>query len=115
MSINSKVKGKRAELELAHKLAEIFEVPARRGQQYSGSPDSPDVIFHPDIHIECKRVQKLNLNQAMDQAQADCGTKQIPVVMSRMNNRPWLVTVKLDDLKDLATTLASIIKEPDDA
>jgi hypothetical protein len=41
--MNSRNKGKRGELEAAHMLThEGF--PARRGQQFSGGTDSPDVV-----------------------------------------------------------------------
>lgn len=41
--INSRAKGKRGELQLAHKLTELG-YPAERGQQRKGGEDSPDVI-----------------------------------------------------------------------
>ena len=54
----SRNKGKVGERELAAALrAEGFE-SARRGQQYSGSETSADVVGLPGIHIECKRVEK---------------------------------------------------------
>ena len=101
--INSRSKGKRRELELAHEIERIFNVPARRGQQYCGGGDSPDVICGiPGVHIECKGVERLNINQAMDQAVADCGEK-VPSVWHIKNRQPWMVTVRLDDLLAFAT------------
>ncbi|MBQ2649423.1 MAG: hypothetical protein IJF82_19050 [Achromobacter sp.] len=43
----------------------------RRGQQYSGANGDADVVGLPGIHIECKRVQALNLTKAMEQAERD--------------------------------------------
>lgn len=100
--INSKQKGKKGELELAHYLTDRgFE--ARRGQQYSGTPDSPDIICESlsKYHIECKRVEKLNIDNAMHQAIEDSGKDQIPVVMHRKNREDWKVTMLLDDFLDL--------------
>ncbi len=108
MPINSKKKGARAELELAHELSHLFGLKARRGQQYSGSPESPDVVFHPEIQIECKRTERLNLNKAVEQAIDDASEHQVPVVMSRMNRKPWLVTLKLEDLKRLSKIIVSL-------
>ena len=52
--VNSRNKGKSGELELAHELERLWGVSARRGQQFSGSPDSPDVVTGiPGLHIEC--------------------------------------------------------------
>lgn len=94
----SRNKGKVGERELAAALrAEGFE-SARRGQQYSGSETSADVVGLPGIHIECKRVEKLNIYEAMEQAQRDAGESgELPAVFHRRNRKPWLVTMPLSD------------------
>jgi Holliday junction resolvase len=93
--MNSKQKGKRGELEFVHYLqAKGYE--ARRGQQFCGSPDSPDVISNFPFHIEVKRVEKLNISNAMEQAAADCGN-QTPIVAHRRNGEDWFITMKADD------------------
>lgn len=96
--INSKKKGSRGELELVHFLRECgFD--ARRGQQFKGTPDSPDVVSDKlsrvGLHIECKRVEAGNLYNWLDQAKADAGEKT-PVVMHRRNNRDWVAILDLD-------------------
>lgn len=98
--MNSKAKGGRGERELAEVLRQ-YGYEARRGQQFAGGIDSPDVIGLPGIHIECKRVEKLNIENAMDQAIRDSGGKAIPAVFHRKNRRPWLVTMLLDDFMKL--------------
>jgi hypothetical protein len=72
--------------------------PARRGQQFSGSPDSPDVICEDlgYLHWEIKFVQKLNIHKAMQQAMQDCGQKY-PVVAHKRKREPWLVTLTAED------------------
>lgn len=93
---NSIAKGKAGERELAKKLRELG-YDCRRGQQHSGSPDSPDVIGLPHIHIECKRVQKPSWSDDwLLQAKRDCGDK-IPCVIHRRNNEEWKVTMSLGD------------------
>lgn len=94
--MNSRDKGKRGELELAKKLKE-YGYDTRRGQQYCGSNGDADVVGLPGIHIECKRVEKLNLYDAMSQAVADAKKDEIPTVFHRKNNCEWLVTVRFDD------------------
>lgn len=95
--VNCKKKGSRGELELANKLKE-FGFNARRSQQYAGINNDSDVVCTElaSYHIECKRVQNLNVDKAIDQATRDCGDKT-PVVIHRKNNRPWLVTMYLED------------------
>ena len=66
MPINSKQKGARFEREIAEHLREKgFE--ARRGIQFRGGEDSPDVISNFPLHIEAKHVEKLNLANALEQ------------------------------------------------
>lgn len=96
---NSREKGARGEVELA-KVLKLYGYDTRRGQQFHGGPDSPDVIGLPGIHIECKRVEKLNLYDAMAQSKADAG-EDVPVVMHRRNRSKWLVTMELKDWMDI--------------
>ena len=95
--MNSRQKGKRGELELAKVLREAG-YDTRRGQQYSGTETSADVVGLPGIHIECKRVENLNVYNALAQAIRDTGENgDLPAVFHRKNNQPWLVTMRLDD------------------
>jgi hypothetical protein len=93
MSINSRAKGARGERQWRDELrANGYQ--ARRGQQFCGSPDSPDVVC-PDldwIHFEVKAVERLNIQDAMEQAKRDCAGK-VPIVAHRRNFWPWLVTM----------------------
>ena len=60
--MNSRQKGKKGELELA-KVLRGYGYPARRGQQYSGANGDADVVGLPHVHIECKRVEALNIDK----------------------------------------------------
>ncbi len=99
---NSNAKGKRGERAWRDKLREHGFIQSRRGQQFSGGTDSPDVICPelPGIHFEVKYVQKLNMYNAIDQAKFDCGDK-VPVVASRKNDAEWLITMRGDDWLNL--------------
>lgn len=94
--MNSRQKGARGERQLAKKLRE-YGYDTRRGQQYSGSNGDADVVGLPGIHIECKRVERLNLYDAMSQSRHDAREGEVPVVMHRKNDCEWLVTMRLDD------------------
>ena len=106
---NSRAKGKRGELNLAKTLTE-FGMPARRGQQFKGTPESPDIIFidqelNSQYHIECKRVETLNIEKAMRKASQDASPAQHPVVMHRKNGEDWKVTMWLEDWSELVLSL----------
>ena len=98
---NSRQKGARGEREFA-KFLRDRGVQARRGQQFSGSPDSPDVITDLDrYHFEVKRVESLRLYPAMQQAKDDAGNK-VPIVAHRKNNQGWVVIMSAEDFLKLA-------------
>lgn len=94
----SKEKGKRGEREVAA-LLRSFGFQARRGQQFSGSDDSPDVVHSiPGLHIEVKRSETFAPYAAMKQAIRDVGeAPDIPVVFHRRNNQEWLTVLRSDD------------------
>lgn len=100
---NSKQKGKRGELQFANLLKDHGFV-ARRGQQFKGGADSPDVICEslPDIHFEIKNCERLNLWDAMYQSASEMGSGQIPVVAWKRNRKNWLVTMRIEDWIDWA-------------
>jgi hypothetical protein len=98
MPINSRQKGKRGELE-ASKMLAAEGFPARRGQQFSGGTDSPDIVCEalPKIHFEVKRVEAGNPYKWVDQAKRDAGTK-LPVVLHRRNDSEWLAILPAEAL-----------------
>lgn len=99
--MNSREKGARGERELAARLR-FLGIDARRGQQYSGANGDADVIGLPGIHIECKRVERLNLEKAFDQSKRDAARiGDIPTVMHRKNGGEWLVTMSLEHFLSL--------------
>jgi hypothetical protein len=91
--MNSREKGKRGERQWRDELrAQGFQ--ARRGQQFCGSAESPDVVCEELawVHFEVKAVERLNIEDAMEQARRDAGQK-VPIVAHRRRFRPWLVTM----------------------
>ncbi|NBW08380.1 MAG: hypothetical protein EBR82_10165 [Caulobacteraceae bacterium] len=95
---DSRAKGANGERELAAVLRDMGFKEARRGQQFKGGQDSPDVANAiKGVHIECKRVEKLDLADAMVQSHRDSGGN-IPCVMHRVNYKPWLVTLYRDNI-----------------
>jgi len=92
----SRDKGKRGERELAGVLRD-YGYDCRRGQQFCGANGDADVVGLPGIHIECKRVERLDLYGAVGQAVRDAKEEELPVVMHRKNNCEWLVTMPLEE------------------
>ncbi len=95
--INSRQKGAEGEREFARLLSR-FGYPAYRGRQFSATPESPDVRCDilQRLHFEVKRVQKLDLYEALTQSARDAGRSngvKHPLVAHRTNRGKWLITI----------------------
>ena len=111
--MNSRQKGARGEREAAKVLSETFCCEARRGCQFAGGKDSPDVQTTIEgVHFEVKRVQRLSIHNAIDQAVNDAGDK-VPCVLHRRDRTEWLLTVRLRDVTKLAARLAEAVDKED--
>jgi hypothetical protein len=104
--MNSRTKGKRGELEAAKAWTAAVGGEARRGQQFCGGADSPDVVCEQHVHLEVKRTERGNPYHWIDQAVADAGEK-VPVVLHRRNGREWLLVVRLTDVRGLAQEIVT--------
>lgn len=98
--MNSRDKGARGERELSKALKE-YGYDCRRGQQYSGANGDADVVGLPGIHIECKRVERLNLYDAMAQSKHDARQWEKPAVFHRKDRCKWLVTMEMEDFMEI--------------
>ena len=96
----SREKGKRFEREIAN-FFKSYGVSARRTAQFCGKTGAAgDVEGVPGVHIECKAVEKLNLEQAYQQSVQDAevaGKEEIPVVVHKKSRKPAMVTMALGD------------------
>lgn len=99
--INSRTKGCTGEREFANWLKERG-IKARRGQQFSGSPDSPDVVTElVEFHFEVKRTEHGNPYKWLSQAKTDAKATQTPIVAHRRNRDGWIAILDMNDLINL--------------
>jgi Holliday junction resolvase len=91
----SRRRGADGERELA-KILQDKGFDVKRGMVFYGQSD---VVGLKGVHIEVKRVERLNVHQAMRQSVEEAKEKGdgIPVVMFRRNREPWMVLSFLDD------------------
>jgi hypothetical protein len=103
--LNSRAKGASGERQAAKAWSETFKVSARRGCQFSGGPESPDIVTdHKEIHVEVKRTEKGNPYNWIAQAVVDARGK-IPCVLHRRNNEEWILILRLEDAPRFAETI----------
>ena len=96
--MNIKRKGTAGENELASILRTAGIRAYRNDQIFKGGKGNPDVfaeIYGKQLHIEVKRVEKLNVPEAVKQAVQDADSKSLPVVAHRRNREQWLITIPL--------------------
>ena len=99
--INSNRKGKEGELEFANLCKAYGFDEARRSQQYAGINNDADVVGLPDLHVEVKRVERLNVDIAMDQCHRDKKEDELGIVAHRKNNKDWIVSMKFDEWMEI--------------
>ena len=109
----SRNKGKRGERQVRDLFRDVG-LTARRGQQFAGSPDSPDVIVESlsdRWHLEVKWVEGIcsaKMRSAILQSQQDAGAKAW-TVWHKENDHQWLVTL---DARDFVGLLAATLSSP---
>ena len=97
----SQRKGAGGERELAALLRDNDYDAERGGSLTFGK--TPDIVGLPGIHIEVKRVERLNVPEAYQQAVKDAERFQdgTPALFHRRNRSTWLVTMAFDDWLNL--------------
>ena len=75
-----------------------MDMTFRRGIPVSYG-QTPDLVGLPGVHVEVNRVERLNVPEAMVQAErdADFFRDGAPTVFHRRTRSPWLVTMRLED------------------
>lgn len=93
----SQRKGAGGERELAA-LLQRYGYEVRRGGSLSYGT-LPDLYGLEGVHIEVKRVERLNIAEAMKQAERDAERFKdgFPTVFHRRNREGWLVTMRFSD------------------
>lgn len=108
---NSRDKGARYERHIAHRIRECG-YDAERGCQHSGGKDSPDVKHNMEgIHIECKKVEKLNIWKALEQSAKDAGEGETPIVVFSRNRAKDYVALPFEDFMNMYRIYAKEWKE----
>ena len=94
---SSQRKGADGERELAA-LRREYGYQVERGGSLSFG-DVPDLTGLRGVHIEVKRVERLNVPEAMKQAVSDAEKFHdgVPALFHRRSREPWLVTMRLHD------------------
>ena len=97
MGRTSQRKGADGERELAALLREYGYNIERGGSCSFG--EVPDIYGLPGVHCEVKRVERLNVSEAMSQAIRDSERLHdgSPTLFHRRSRSPWLVTMRLSD------------------
>lgn len=99
----SRRKGADAERDLAKILSAMSGKDVRRGQVFN---HQPDIIGLDGIHIEVKRVERLDRDAAFRQSEGAAKPGEIPVLIYKKNRKPWMIELKLEDI----TTVAKILE-----
>lgn len=98
--MNSKEKGKKAELEVVH-IIQARGYDAMRTAQVCGKSGTADVIGLDGYHIEVKRREKADIYSWIAQSESEAREGEIPIVVFRKSKDKWRVIIGFDDFLDL--------------
>lgn len=99
--INSRTKGKVGELEVMAMLRQYWPDACRNLDQCRESEvldSKSDALNTTGVHFQIKRVERLNIWEALRQAQSEAAHFDIPVVAFRRNRGQWYGALPLDEL-----------------
>ena len=87
-------RGANGERELAGLIRDTWGYPVRRGYVFH---HESDLVGLDGIHPEVKRVEKLNIHKAMEQAIEEAQKREDgqPAVFFRRDRGEWLVCIRL--------------------
>lgn len=106
---NSIEKGRRAERDAAKLIGSTLGPlsSARRGRQYKGTEDSPDIADAlPGFNVEVKWREKVRLFAWWNKHLGECGGER-PALMLTKNREPWLFVIRPEDIPHLAASYAA--------
>jgi hypothetical protein len=95
--MNSRRKGKRGELEFIQCHLAPYWPSAKRNLDQFGD-DKRDCVEVAGVHWQIKRVEKLNIWAALDQATGEAAAHDTPVVAFRRNRSRWFCALEADEL-----------------
>lgn len=99
--VNSRRKGCVGERELAKVLQKELGWEARRTQQFCGDAGDSDVTANVPVFIECKRVERLNVEAAVEKAVSQAEGKPV-MVCHRKDRGSWIVSLPLSQLVEVS-------------
>lgn len=99
MSSKERLKGAVAEREIVQLVRDYGWPDARRTSDGRVQEGRGDIALGPaGVHIECKRVERLNVPRAFRQIRVDCPLGDIPVLVHRPSREVWMATTELVEL-----------------
>lgn len=97
MSVNSRRKGARGELEFIQRhLAPFWPGACRNLDQFKD--DKRDCLNVAGVHWQIKRTESLRVWAAIEQAESEATATDLPVVAFRRNRSRWYCIVDAEEL-----------------
>ena len=106
--MNSPEKGKRVEREVAKLCRSLGFRGSRRGRQYAGHPESPDIFLCEGVHVEVKGTQRFNYLPVMEKLDKECGNGDIPLILHKYNRQIVRAIFNWQDVWDLYNALDAV-------
>ncbi len=118
--MNVRNKGNRGERAWRDVINTVFHVQFARTPLSGGLDLKGDLLrkygspksIADEFHWEVKRVEKLNIHKALQQAIRDSRPPLIPCVVFRRNNEDWRITLQAKDFLNILVELQDLRQNP---
>jgi len=113
---SAKAKGRKLQQWVRDLILESFPLEADDVRSTSMGAGGEDVLLSPaarryfPFSIECKNVEKLNVWQAYEQAQANCG-KSEPLLVMKKNRKDPLVVMDAEKFMEIMKELSELARD----
>jgi hypothetical protein len=109
MPINSRQKGKRAELAWCYQFHGVGLTTARRSQQYCGADGAGDIIVPgSDIVFEVKERKSHTHHRYWEQAVKAARGRELALVLTHEHRGEWLAICRFHDLCEVSRRLLAV-------
>ena len=113
---SAKAKGRKLQQWVRDLILESFPLESDDVRSTSMGAGGEDVLLSPaarkyfPFSIECKNVEKLNVWQAYEQAEANCGDNE-PLLVMKKNRKDPLVVMDAEKFMEIMKELSDLARD----
>ena len=107
MTVNSRSKGKRGEIDARNVVRVAWHAHGCiRSAQAAGAFAADLLHVGRNVHVEVKNVARIGAEKYLAQAERDAGPGELPIVVMRQNRGAWTVMFRIENSEAFSRMIA---------